>query len=241
MLQACERAEKPVEYFALDLSLSELERTFSEIPLKDYRHVSFSALHGTYDDGLEWLAETSSPLTPTCLLSMGSSIGNFTRDEAADFLQGFANVLGPGDTILIGLDACLSRERVHKAYNDDQGTTHEFYRNGLDHANKLFGYKAFKQEDWDTVGRYDEVAGRHEAFYRALKNVWVGDTAFKKGDKLKLEVAYKYSASQSDELWRKAGLIHQTAYGNTSGDYRTYPSYHVRNLLACFGNNCFCI
>ena len=222
MLNACERAGKAVEYFALDLSLSELERTFSEIPVNDFRHVKFSALHGTYDDGLAWLSKTVSPTTPTCVLTLGSSVGNFSREEAARFLQSFANVLGPADLLLVGLDACQVPERVYKAYNDDQGLTHKFYRNGLDHANKLLGYKAFKQEDWEIVGRYSEVEGRHEAFYRALRDVSVSETKFKKGDMLKLEDAYKYSANQSDKLWHVARLVKQTAFANQLDDYRKW-------------------
>lgn len=220
MLKACERAGKAVEYVALDLSLSELERTFSEIPVDDFRHVKFSALHGTYDDGLDWLSKTVSPATPTCVLTLGSSIGNFSREAAAVFLQSFAQVLSPADLLLVGLDACQIPERVYRAYNDSQGLTHRFYRNGLDHANKLLGYEAFKQEDWDVVGQYNEAEGRHEAFYQARVNVSVAETTFKKGDKLWLEEAYKYSAGQRSKLWHTAGLIEQMAYANQIGDYR---------------------
>jgi L-histidine Nalpha-methyltransferase / hercynylcysteine S-oxide synthase len=222
LLKACDRAGKAVEYFALDLSLSELERTFSKIAVDDFRHVKFSALHGTYDDGLAWLSKTVSPTTPTCVLTLGSSIGNFSRGEAALFLQSFANVLGPADLLLVGLDACQVPERVYRAYNDGQGLTHRFYRNGLDHANKLLGYEAFKREDWDVFGQYNEAEGRHEAFYVAVGDISVVEAAFKKGEKLKLEEAYKYSASQSDKLWHAAGLIQQTAYANHLGDYRKY-------------------
>ena len=220
MLKACERAGKAVEYVALDLSLSELERTFTEIPVDDFRHVTFSALHGTYDDGLAWLSKTVSPTTPTCVLTLGSSVGNFSREEAAGFLQSFGDVLGPADSLLVGLDACQEPDRVFQAYNDSQGLTHSFYRNGLDNANKLLGYVAFKQEDWNVIGQYNEAEGRHEAFYQALEDVSVAETTFKKGDKLKLEEAYKYSANQSDKLWHAAGLIQQTAYANQLGDYR---------------------
>lgn len=220
LLKACERAGKAVEYFALDLSLSELQRTFSDIAVDEFRHVKFSGLHGTYDDGLAWLSKTVSPTTPTWALTLGSSIGNFSREEASRFLQSFANVLGPGDSLLVGLDACQIPQRVYKAYNDDQGLTHRFYRNALDHANNLLGYEAFKQEDWEILGQYNETEGRHEAFFQALEDVSVAETIFKKGDKLKLEDAYKYSANQSDKLWHAAGVVQQTAFANQLGDYR---------------------
>lgn len=38
--------------------------------------------------------------------------GNFSRDEAADFLKGFADVLSLGDSMLIGLDACHDPAKV---------------------------------------------------------------------------------------------------------------------------------
>lgn len=38
--------------------------------------------------------------------------GNFHRDEASDFLRGFASVLRPGDTMLVGLDSCLDPAKV---------------------------------------------------------------------------------------------------------------------------------
>ena len=41
-----------------------------------------------------------------------TSAGNFDRGEAAEFLKAFADVLGPGDTMLIGLDACNDPARV---------------------------------------------------------------------------------------------------------------------------------
>ena len=220
MLKACERAGKAVEYFALDLSLSELQRTFSDIAVDEFHHVKFSGLHGTYDDALAWLSKTVSPTTPTWVLTLGSSIGNFSREEASRFLQSFANVLDPGDSLLVGLDACQIPQRVYKAYNDDQGLTHRFYRNALDHANNLLGYEAFKQEDWEILGQYNETEGRHEAFFQALEDVSVVEIVFKKGDKLKLEDAYKYSANQSDKLWHAAGVVQQTAFANQLGDYR---------------------
>jgi hypothetical protein len=36
LLQAIDRLEKDVEYYAVDLSLPELERTFSEIPTGEH-------------------------------------------------------------------------------------------------------------------------------------------------------------------------------------------------------------
>ena len=79
---------------------------------------------------------------------MGSSLGNFGRDEAALFLQGFAKIMSPRDLMLVGLDACQDEARVFHAYNDRVGKTHEFIRNGLVNVNKITGKTLFDPADW---------------------------------------------------------------------------------------------
>ena len=218
MLKAFEDAGKHVDYYALDLSLPELERTFSEMSITDYEYVCFHALHGTYDDGIAWLSESQNERKPTCVMSMGSSLGNFSREDAAVFLASIAGVLLPGDSLLIGLDACQNTDQVFRAYNDSKGTTERFYRNGLEHANRLLGGKVFSQEDWKIRGRYNEVLDRHEASYESIHDTPTGKFTFRKGEKLYLESAHKYSPEQSEALWRSAGLISQMSYGES--DYR---------------------
>jgi uncharacterized SAM-dependent methyltransferase len=39
-------------------------------------------------------------------------LGNFSRDEAGDFLRQFAEVLSHGDHMLIGLDGCNKPAKV---------------------------------------------------------------------------------------------------------------------------------
>lgn len=223
LLRAFEKAQKAVHYFALDLSLPELERTFAEISSDQYRYVRLTALHGTYDDGLAWMQRPENRQAPTCVLSLGSSIGNFTRDQAASFLAGFAEALGLSDHLVIGLDSCQDAQKVFRAYNDSDNVTHRFYRNGLDHANKLLGYEAFKQDEWEIVGLYDEKLDRHEASYQALVDVSFENINFRRGEQLKLEEAHKYSSDQAKALWRSAGLIEQARFSNAAGDYSKSP------------------
>jgi uncharacterized SAM-dependent methyltransferase len=75
LLQALETAGKEVDYYALDLSLKELERTLAQLPA--YKHVRAHGLLGTYDDGREWLKKPSNSSRQKCILSLGSSIGEF--------------------------------------------------------------------------------------------------------------------------------------------------------------------
>ena len=73
LLKALERAKKDIDYYALDLSLKELKRTLEQVPT--FQHVRCHGLHGTYDDGLDWLKLPENSFRPKCVMSLGSSIG----------------------------------------------------------------------------------------------------------------------------------------------------------------------
>lgn len=232
LLRAFEAAKKRVEYYALDLSLSELRRTFAQLDTNAYHYVNFQALHGTYDDALSWLKKSRRDGITTCVMTMGSSIGNFTREGAAQFLASFKNALTAPDLVLVGLDGCQQPERVFRAYNDSQHTTERFYRNGLAHANHVLGYEAFKQDEWMVEGFYDEKSNRHQASYVALSTITNRDFSFAEGEKIHFEDAYKYAEVESDQLWHAAGLIPQMTYSNSLGDYCKYLSAPCLWLVA---------
>ncbi|KAJ5943333.1 hypothetical protein N7516_003501 [Penicillium verrucosum] len=222
LLRECERTEKKVDYYALDLSLVELQRTFSEISPESFVHVGFHGLHGTYDDAVGWLKSPENRKRPTVVLSMGSSMGNFSPPGAAEFLGGFSKLLGPSDSMLIGLDACKNPEKVFKAYNDTKGITRQFYENGLLHANRVLGFEAFKADEWEILTEYDATEGRHQAFYVPRVDVVINGINIPKGEKLIFEEAWKYGRDERDELWRNANLISQVEFGNLTDDYHLH-------------------
>ncbi|KAL8980529.1 MAG: hypothetical protein Q9205_004413 [Flavoplaca limonia] len=228
LLDALELAKKHVNYYALDLSKPELERTLSAVPV-EYKYVKCHGLLGTYDDALGWLKRPELQQRHKWILTLGSSIGNFGRQEAANFLESFANTLGSNDRMVVGLDACQDKQKVFSAYNDRHGKTHDFVRNGLVHANRLLGKAVFKMEDWKVIGEFDEPAGRHQAFYTPIKDLVIDGVYIKAGEKIRVEESHKYSAVQGSELWQAAGLVEQASYGNSMDDYRlsaTEPKYY---------------
>lgn len=234
LLNEFERAGKDVEYFALDLSLEELERTLCQIPTKSYVHVKCRGLQGTYDDALAWLRTPENRQKPTWILSLGSSIGNFNHEDAAQFLAGFAQILGPSDSMLIGLDACKDSDKVFKAYNDREGVTNQFYMNGLARANSILGFEAFRAEDWDAIGTYDEVNGCHQAFYSPKRDVEVNGVTLKEGERILFEQSFKYGYQESSDLWHEAGLNPISVFGNSTDEYRKF--FVISGFQkACFG------
>lgn len=204
--------------------MSELQRTLSAVPPGTFKHVRCQGLLGTYDDGLEWLKLDKNVRGPKCVMSMGSSIGNFDRKEAAAFLKGLSTILGPRDSMLIGIDGCQEKDKIYHAYNDRKGITHQFLRNGLDHANKILGKEDFKQGDWEVIGEYDATAGRHQAFYAPKRDLQIDKVKFRTGERVRVEEAYKYSPLQRERLWNDAGLIERAVFGDRTGQYRQYHS-----------------
>ncbi|OAA58739.1 DUF323 domain protein [Cordyceps fumosorosea ARSEF 2679] len=194
VLDAFEKIGKPIDYYALDLSEQELQRTLLQIP--DYKHVRSHGLWGTYDDGKDWLKQFAHDDRSIVIIHLGSSIGNFSRDEAGAFLQGFAQVMKPTDSVIIGIDSCCDPDKVY------------FIHNGLRHANDIYGTEVFHLEDWKVIGEfiYDEDGGRHQAFLSPTKEVTVLGTTIKQAETLKIEQSLKYSQVGVEKLWRAAGL-----------------------------------
>lgn len=191
-----DRAGKAVSYYALDLMQSELERTLAAVPAGTFKHVKCFGLWGTYDDGLAWLKSPENAHKPKTILSLGSSIGNFTRQEAVDFVAQFIDMLKPNDSFVIGLDACQDPEKVYHAYNDRDGVTHRFTMNGLHHANRLLGREVFCMDDWEAVGEYDSEGGRHRAFVVPTRDLQIEGVSLKRGERVRIEESYKYSREQ---------------------------------------------
>lgn len=84
----------------------------------------------------------------------GSTLGNFTFDEALSFLQLAARLLRGGG-LLLGVDLVKDPAVLHAAYNDAQGITAAFNLNLLHRANAELG------TDFDVDGF------THAAFYNA--------------------------------------------------------------------------
>ncbi|KAI2624386.1 C-type lectin protein [Hypoxylon sp. NC1633] len=217
LLHALEDAGKMIDYYALDLSEDELSRTLAQLP--NFRHVQCHGLLGTYDDGREWLKQPQISPKRKCVLSLGSSIGNFHRDEAASFLKGFADVLQPADSFLIGLDSCTDPSKIY------------FILNGLAHANAVLGHRAFELDDWQVIGEYvyDNEGGRHQAFYSPIHDTVVLGETIKAQERVQVEQSLKYSKEGCSNLWRSAGVIEADRWMTQDEDYGEWSTIALSN------------
>ena len=126
----------------------------------------------------------------------GSTIGNLPPLEARRFLQAWAERLGDGALMLIGVDLRKSADILEPAYDDARGVTAQFTLNLLARANRELG------------ADFDLTAFRHEARYIAEEGriaihlvsladqtVTVGGQSFSFGwgERIHVEDSWKYS------------------------------------------------
>lgn len=107
-------------------------------------------------------APTASADVPTHFLFLGSSLGNFTRPAAAEFLRSIPLRAGSGDCLVLGLDGRNDQDVVERAYNDPQGITREWAENmwnGVEKQVNWAGPAGTMKDTWQYEGRYDVKEG----------------------------------------------------------------------------------
>lgn len=139
----------------------------------------------------------------------GSTIGNFTPEEATDFLQHLAEVVGPGGGLLIGVDLRKDVSVIEAAYNDAQGVTAAFNKNMLVRINEELG-GTFHLDRFQHRAFFNESHSRIEMHLVSLGNqcVRVGEMQipFRDGETILTEYSYKYSLEHFAALAAHAGF-----------------------------------
>ena len=231
LLHALEKQGRATDYYALDLNRSELQRSLASVPPGTFQHVRCHGLLGTYDDARCWLERCENIQRNKCVISLGSSIGSFTRSEAPQFLSEFADLLKRScngqsgkleNTMIVGLDACKSPSRLDRAYNDPHGVWNEFILNGLKHANSLLGYDAFRQEDWSVEGRWNKGNGCYERYLVPLRDIFFEGVRFEAGEEIFISHSCKYDVVEQAQLWDRAGLEEIAQWTTKDGCYGAY-------------------
>ena len=138
----------------------------------------------------------------------GSTLGNFTRDEARQFLERAHTTLGPGSAFLIGIDLRKDADTLHAAYNDSRGITAAFNLNLLSRINHELG-ATFDLTTFKHDAPWVEGHGRIEMRLHSTvaQTVTVAGTPiqFTEDEYIHTENSHKYSVAEFQELARGAG------------------------------------
>jgi dimethylhistidine N-methyltransferase len=209
------QAIKPNCYVPMDISKDFLLAS-AESLMEDYPWLNVYAACVDYSQPVRLPADM---ITSAQKLGFfpGSSIGNFSPQDAQIFLQGVRHTLGKDGAMLIGIDLQKDKNVLEAAYNDCQGVTAAFNFNILHHINSILGTQ-FNVEYFEHKAIYSEEKNRIEMHLVSTMDqiVKISDTSdansetkniiFKAGESIHTENSYKYSKQGFTDLVEGAGF-----------------------------------
>jgi dimethylhistidine N-methyltransferase len=208
LLAAYERAKQPFTYCPVDISATMLRET-AEALLQSYRHISIHAMHADFAGRPDVVRAL--PLERKALAFFGSSLGNFTREESAEFLRRTGAIMGPEDVFLLGIDLKKSLDILVPAYDDAQGVTAAFNLNMLHRINRELGGQ-FDVQSFAHVALYNDAKGRIEMHLRSRQAQRIAIhgidqvVSFDAGETIHTENSYKYTVDEVRALGHQASL-----------------------------------
>jgi L-histidine N-alpha-methyltransferase len=223
----CEKAARlfgllqPARYVAVDISVDYLNNALQclqrQFPALDMLGV-----------GLDFSSQLTLPQEvgegPRLLFYPGSSIGNFTPEEALVFLRQ-VRAAAQGGGLLIGVDLLKPRELLEPAYDDALGVTAAFNKNLLLHLNRLLD-SDFAVHDWEHVAFFNEAASRIEMHLQARRELTVrwpgGERRFAQGERIHTENSCKYAPADFQALLAAAGFARVQAWTDERGWFAVY-------------------
>jgi L-histidine N-alpha-methyltransferase len=192
-------------YVPVDVSKEFLEATAVQLRA-DYPDVDIKPVVSDITEPFELPHLTS----PTLVAFLGSTIGNFPREQAVRLLSHIAGEMAPPDRFLLGADLIKDPDVINRAYNDSRGVTAAFNLNVLERLNRELGANF-------PIGEY-----QHRAFYssenhrvemhliaeKAHKVVIpeIGEVTFEEGESIRTELSYKYDRPMLEDILTAAGL-----------------------------------
>ena len=198
--------ERPARYLPIDISGEHMARCAAELQ-RDYPGLEVQPVIADYTQRL---------LLPAVLPGAGrrvgffpgSTIGNFTPEEALHFLVVAGQVLR-GGALLLGADLVKDPAVLHAAYNDAQGVTAQFNLNLLERANRELGTAFDVSKFWHSAF-YNAPLSRIEMHLVSTARqevAWGADRfAFDEGEAIHTENSYKFTVEALHALAVRAGF-----------------------------------
>lgn len=198
-------------YVAVDISVDFLRHAIDGLQ-RQHPGLPMAGVGTDFSGGLHLPGSLAlDPAQPRVLFYPGSSIGNFTPEQAVDFLRSLHSACGTAahSGLLIGVDLLKDAAELEAAYDDALGVTAAFDLNLLLHINRLVGSN-FAVRDWRHLSRFNAAQSRVEMHLQARYAVRVqwpgGERLFAAGETIHTENACKWTVPGFDALLRHAGF-----------------------------------
>ena len=212
LLKAASRLRNEVIYFPVDVSSDALDAACDSIGclLPDVQLQPMVANYVTDPPKLERFKGN------TLAMYIGSSIGNFSPEEARTILRNLRSELRAGDALLLGTDMVKDVATLVRAYDDRDGVTAEFNLNILHRLNRELGAN-FDTGCFRHRARWNRVQSRIEMHLESTCDQCVDIPAaelsieFAAHETIHTESSYKFTQKTLGALLDDAGFtIKQT-------------------------------
>jgi len=168
----------------------------------------------------------------TLALYIGTSIGNFSPEEARLILRNLGTQLQIGDALLLGTDMVKDEPTLLAAYDDREGITAAFNLNMLHRLNKELGAN-FDPACFRHRALWNSVESRIEMRLESVQEQGISieradlDLHFMQGETIHTENSYKFTDRSIRTLLRNVGFEIRGAWKDCRGWYTL--------TLACMG------
>jgi dimethylhistidine N-methyltransferase len=208
----CEKAAQlfsplaPAAYVPLDISVDFLKRAVNRLQ-EQHPHIAMLGVGIDFSQSLELPEQL--PSGRRLFFYPGSSIGNFTPDEALDFLRRVRAAAGNQGQLLIGVDLVKDHATLTAAYDDALGVTAAFNLNVLNNVNACLG-SDFNPAAWKHRAQFNSQQSRIEMHLESRDSLTVrwpdGVRRFEIGESIHTENSYKYTRESFTALLNAAGF-----------------------------------
>jgi len=200
--------EDPAAVIPLDISREHLMASAKTLA-EEYPDIEILPVCADFSTPTSLPEPTGNPEAKKIGFFPGSTIGNFTPEEAIDFLEIVADDLGAQGEFLLGVDVKKDESILRAAYNDREGVTAAFNINLLHRINReLEG--DFDLSKWRHDAIYNDDLGRIEMHLVSqcaqITHVMGQPFEFTKGETIHTESSHKYSIDEFIDLASSAGF-----------------------------------
>lgn len=224
-----ESLQQPQAYTPIEISAAALQAA-ADVLRYQFPHLLVQPLQADYTQPLNLQALD---ICPRCRRRVvyfpGSTIGNFTHDEARGFLSRIHDICsaardGVHAGLLIGFDLLKSTDIMIPAYADAAGVTAAFNKNLLARINRELGAD-FDLAQWHHEARFNPVEQRMESYLvsAVAQQVSIAGRrfAFAAGDDIHTENSHKYTLADFEAMAAEAGLKLQQYWMDAKGWFVT--------------------
>jgi L-histidine N-alpha-methyltransferase len=194
-----------LRYVPLDICGTCIEEVIEELPLL-YPDLEVLGLRADFTAHLGML-----PRGKKLLVFFGSTIGNFTDQECAGFLEKLKQAMNLDDCLLVGMDMLKPVRVMEAAYNDSEGITRRFNLNMLSHINRELKAN-FDLDDFEHLAYFNPDDEQIEMRLHAKRAVSVSipslsmTVTLRKGETIHTEICRKFSRNRIERIFSEAGF-----------------------------------